>query len=651
LIDIGRITAFDVETKGKAKTYGLQPCRALTGDAWLTTCAVAYPEPGDDLDIATESLVRPTVAQLGQWLDDVADAGHYVVCWNGPFDVGWLIALGLKAKVLRVNWLDGLLIQRHLVNAPKFRKEGQMSMGLKQAVERFLPDRAGYEDDIDYDDESPENISKLLTYNERDSRYTLWLTRHFIQQMPLDMQRCMLIEARSIPMVAEANVMGINVNPDACRTLGERLEETRRTSFVQLKMEHPEDIDEQVLASPKKLGEVLFKKWGLPVVELTDGGEASTNKATLKELALSDPRAKLVHDYREANNNKAKFVTGIIGGSKLVDGERVPVQGSLAYNGDGVVRPAARIFGTYTGRMTYGSKTGRGVEEVPTGIALHQWKRDKEFRRIIEPPEGYTLLEFDFAGQEFRWMGVESGDPTMLALCEPGEDPHAYMAGRATGLQYEWIRDEAEKGNPDAKNPRQLGKVANLSLQFRTYPRTLVRVAAVQFDVKLSLEEATALRANYLTTYKAVPRYWKRQIAMARQRGYVETLAGRRVNLGEPDTWTWTDDEGKPQDYVWGHESTAINFPIQGVGADQKYLAMLVLRDALPRVNGRFYYELHDGLFVVVPTDSRTEKTAHELRHLLSNLPYKRAWGVDLPIKFPVDGKMGPSWGDLKGLT
>lgn len=181
--------------------------------------------------------------------------------------------------------------------------------------------------------------------------------------------------------------------------------------------------------------------------------------------------------------------------------------------------------------------------------------------------------------------------------------------------------------------------------QYRTSARTLVRVAATQHKLKLTPDEALNVWKTYRSTYPGVKNYWKRQIAMARQYGYVTTLAGRRVELGTPDTWVYSDDG----DATWSHESTAINFPIQGIGADQKYLALLVLRDYLPRVNGRFYFELHDGLFVVVP-DEHAERAAHEIKQLLSHLPYKKAWGVTLPIEFPVDVKRGKSWGSLKEL-
>jgi DNA polymerase-1 len=161
----------------------------------------------------------------------------------------------------------------------------------------------------------------------------------------------------------------------------------------------------------------------------------------------------------------------------------------------------------------------------------------------------------------------------------------------------------------------------------------------VQFHLLLADHEARRVHSSYRRAYPGAVRYWAKQIEHVTQYGYVDTIAGRRINLLKGDEW-----ESK---HKWPIESTAINGPIQGSGADQKYLAMAVLRDYLPTVDGRFYYELHDGLFVVIP-DQYAERAVHEIKHLLSNLPYKSAWGVDLPVQFPVDAKVGKSWGDLK---
>lgn len=639
MIDPTNIMAFDVETKGNRPNYGLQPWRAVTGDAWITTCATASWYDGK---ITAAGYERPSPEFLMGVLNIAAELGRYVVCWNAPFDVAWLLAygrlkpeLGIRELVYRTKWIDGLLLYRHVINAPRFKPEGRVSLSLKPAVAKFLPRFAGYEEDIDYDDESPENIAKLLKYNKRDSAFTLALTAALLKSLNPAQLRAALIEARCIPDVAEANLEGIKLNARACEVLGERLEEQRRLAYMTLKMKHPQEVSEEVLASPAQLRQLMFKQWGLPVVELTDTGEASTNKKTLTELAVFDERAKLVHEYRDAAYCKAKFADSPIA--------------SLAYNEGEFSHPIARIFGTYTSRMTYGSKTGKGVAEVPTGVALHQWKRDPEFRRIIEPPEGYDLIEFDFAGQEFRWMAVESNDPQMLQLCQPGEDAHAFMGAKIAGLNYRWLQDNAGK-DKEAKAKRQLGKVGNLSLQYRTSPGTLISVAAVQYQVKLTPIEAKAIWSTYRTTYRKVPDYWKRQIKQAQALGYVTTLAGRKLELGFPDSWAWIDEAGNRQDWKWGHESAAINFPIQGVGGDQKYLALLCMHDLCARYGARFYYELHDGMFYICPKD-RSEAFAHEGKALLSNLPYDKAWGVKLPIQFPVDGKRGPSWGELKEFS
>lgn len=903
LIPRSKLEAFDIETWGRQDLYALEPCRALTGDAWLTSCAWARYESGEP---TTYGKREPDVEFLRRYLKDVAERGVYVVAWNAPFDVAFLIALGLRDEAFRVKWLDGLVLQRHLNNAPKFRPLGQLSMGLKEVTERRWPERAGYNEDITFNPTTQAEWDALVHYNREDTRNTLELTAEAIEAMTEAMLRNALIEARSIPLVADSIVSGIHMNRDAAATLGERLERDSISAFVTLRVMAPTPIGDdfdKVLASPKQLGELLYDQWGLPVLGYTDTGARSTNKEVLTELSVSHEIAKHVHAYREAKNNRTKFCEG--------------TRKSLDYNGDGCSRPQAKIFGTYTGRVTYSSKTGKGAGQVDSGVALHQWKRDKDFRNIIEPPPGYTLIEADFAGQEYRWMAVESGDPTMLGLCAPGEDPHSYMGARCTGEDYFALRTMVQLENAAAKAKRQFGKVANLSCcldsspvltdrgyvridevrltdklwdgvewvshggsvfqgvkevithdgitatpdhrvlvggqwvrldvasqhgwgidrasagfkettcgegsldcditrrvsppetsernasamrefeqpviqelrrtgdrvqvcvgerccavhtsapaardipgpghrpdrqqwtlragqpatgdasaepaqqarlesqrravglggnfqplcvehdavqatqwhnaradyrrsygggeqqaqgmahdpgqlrtartydildagprnrfvvngrivhncQYRTSARTLVRVAATQHKLKLTPDEALNVWKTYRSTYPGVKNYWKRQIAMARQYGYVTTLAGRRVELGTPDTWVYSDDG----DATWSHESTAINFPIQGIGADQKYLALLVLRDYLPRVNGRFYFELHDGLFVVVP-DEHAERAAHEIKQLLSHLPYKKAWGVTLPIEFPVDVKRGKSWGSLKEL-
>jgi DNA polymerase I-like protein with 3'-5' exonuclease and polymerase domains len=279
------------------------------------------------------------------------------------------------------------------------------------------------------------------------------------------------------------------------------------------------------------------------------------------------------------------------------------------------------------------------VGEVQISSALQQWKRDAAFRKLIRPPAGYTLLEYDFAGQEFRWMAVVSGDETMLSLCAPGEDAHAYMGASIRSLDYREFQSALKAGDKSAKAARQLGKVANLSLSYKTGAKRLQSVAWVQHGLRLSDAESQAIHRTYQTTYPKVPLYWQRQQHLARSQNYIENLLGRRVQFVPTG-------ERSPE-FEWSYGLTAINYPIQSMGAEQKLLAMFVLRQELPRFNGRFYFELHDAVFLIVP-DEVAEEASHYYKQVLSNLPYKKAWRLDLPVAFPVDGKMGRTWGDLK---
>lgn len=166
-------------------------------------------------------------------------------------------------------------------------------------------------------------------------------------------------------------------------------------------------------------------------------------------------------------------------------------------------------------------------------------------------------------------------------------------------------------------------------------------MARVQYDLTLTPQQAFQIHNTYKRTYKMVPEYWKRQKILSQQRTYISNLLGRRIHF-VPQT---ERDLGT----AWSYEATAINFPIQSMGAEQRYLALMVAKTYLPKYDAYFYFDMHDGMFFIAP-HAKAEALYRVLQPVLSNLPYKRAWDLDLPVRFPVDGKLGPSWGELKEL-
>ena len=117
----------------------------------------------------------------------------------------------------------------------------------------------------------------------------------------------------------------------------------------------------------------------------------------------------------------------------------------------------------------------------------------------------------------------------------------------------------------------------------------------------------------------------------------METFAGRRVQV----KGNWNGPK------AWSMGSTSINYRIQGTGADQKYLALQVLKPYLTEIGAYFAWDLHDGIYLYVPND-HVHAAARRIKQLLDHLPYRDAWGFTPPIPLPWDCKWGKSWGALK---
>lgn len=791
-----RVIGFDLETQGSRPEYALQPWRAREGKAWVSAAAWTK------ADASTGSLFTKTDT-IKAVLEPIVEKNLYVCGWNVTFDCAWLIALGLEELAFRIKWLDSMLLWRHLCVEPEgddIPAAKRKSYALEAAMHEFFPDEAGFKEFKDFHTQDPEQLKLLLHRCKEDTRFAVRLGEMFWQQLSPKQQQAALIEARCIPLVAKANVDGIWSSREHAEKLSERLvadgEAVKETLLSLcsdlvivesgLKPKELKALQEQNpsahlinLGSPQQLATLLFDIWGLPCEKQTKGtktnpeGNRSTDKYVLYELAFQDPRAKMLKEVREAKNNNTKYA--------------VATQKSLDYNGDGYIRPQARIFSTYSSRMTYSSDQKKKgdkdektkAERYQIGIALHQMKRGKDFRRLIRPPEGFSLVELDFAGQEFGWMAVASMDETMLLLREPGEDAHSYMGAQIAQMDYRELMRLVKEEDETAVFQRKLGKFciaegemvltdhglvaiekvsldmrvwdgiewvnhtgsvyqgvqrvikyrglsatpdhicataeglniplnliaaqnlsmmstgsgvtplryetsssliqprcalyqrvvptyditnagprhrytvsnylvsnSNLSFQYRVGPKTALMKARTDYEMDLDETFIKQILATYKATYKGVAGgpgvigYWAKAIYKAKMAGYAETFAGRRVQL--KGSWAGRD--------AWPMESTAINYPIQGTGGDQKYLALAVARNMLPKHNGHFYYELHDGIFFIFP-HNKAQKAAEDFRTALSNLPYKQAWGVDLPITFPVDAKISSeSWGDLKNI-
>jgi DNA polymerase I-like protein with 3'-5' exonuclease and polymerase domains len=589
-IDITKLDGFDLETSG------LQP---WNGEIY--TMAHYHTEG--------VTLREPSAEQLGAWLDNCKETGLTIVGWNVMFDIAWLIAKGLGDKVRQNKWLDAMLLLKRIDG---FRH----SYGLKTVVKEKWPQHADYAIDDFSKPETPEAWQTMLVYNLKDVIFTITLAKEYIGQMTDKELTMALIEAECLPELAQAWVDGIYIDEAALA----KLREENTAELVQLRLDL--GVSPKVVASPKQLAQLLYNEWGLPVLDRTEKGAPSTSKDALHKLAIyapQDDRIKNLLRMRKCKTTEGKYIEA--------------VEKSIALHGRNITHPQPQAGGTYTSRLTYSSKQGKGKDELQTGIALHQWSRDKRVRAELIPPPGYLLGEWDFSGQEMRLMADASQDETMLSLFLDNIDGHAFMGASIKSRDWKWVHEEQDN-DPEAKQIRLLGKFANLSLQYRIGVATIRIRALTQYGLNLSEADATLIRNKYALTYPGVLQYWVDSIKKAAERGYAETRGGHRIKL---------DDMSE-----YSNQQTAINFPIQGTGGDMKLLALSVLKNHFAELGVHFAWDLHDALFLYVPDDSRAVKTANFIQHTLSNLPYEKAWGWKPAVPLPVDGKLGKSWGSLK---
>lgn len=639
----GEITHNDLDTGEPTSAYALQPWRLQQGKGWITSGSIIRHDGPNGL-VKQFSQLFPTKEQIVAQLEYCVANGIFILGWNITFDVSWLMALGPEVEdlCLRINWLDGMLMERHYDIEPEYEfqtaKHKKKSYSLKGytkngevkpgAMQRWLPHVPLHNEGVKFHSREPADLARLQKYNDGDNVYTWIISKMIWEKLSPVQRRAVMIEAEAIPMVAQANLHGIVVDQLTVHHLGAKLDADAARLLKELE---PDGMREDIIRSPAKLGKLLFDDWQLPVLKENKSkveGKAntrSTDKEVLHELAFIDGRVKKIKEYRETLNARGKFCES--------------VDASVRYNENGRTHPTAKIFSTYTGRMTVDSKQGRGKDTAQIGYALHQMKRGEEYREFNTVEDGFDLVEFDAAGQEFRWMAIASGDPTMLNLCHDGEDAHSYMGAAIVGVPYRQLVADVAAKAPGAKDNRYLGKFANLSLQYRTSARKLRVKARVDYDIPLEMPEALRIHATYQREYPGVPVYWERQIAQVKQLGYVETFGGNRVAI----VGDWNGS------YGWSMGSTAINYRIQGTGADQKHLAMAVIKDYLRQVGGRFLFDLHDGLYLVIPTVIR-QKAVNEIKRLLDNLPYQQAWGFTPPIPMPWDGSVGKAWGRMKPI-
>jgi len=345
------------------------------------------------------------------------------------------------------------------------------------------------------------------------------------------------------------------------------------------------------LASPKQLGEILFDKLGIPVLKKTEKGAPSTKEEVLQELALDYPLPKVLLEHRGLAKLKSTYT------------DKLPV---MINSTTGRIHTSYHQAGTATGRL---SSSDPNLQNIPIRSA-----EGRRVRQAFIAAPGHKLVAADYSQIELRIMAHLSEDPSLLAAFKSGQDIHRATAAEVFGV----ATDEV------TADQRRSAKAINFGLIYGMSAFGLAR------QLTIGRKQAADYIELYFARYPGVQNYMNTIRHTAAERGYVETIFGRRLYLPEINARNGMRRQAA--------ERTAINAPMQGTAADIIKRAMVSIDDWLRQgtLKSRMIMQVHDELVLEVPES--------ELQLIQAGLIQRMESAAELLVPLVVDVGVGDNW-------
>ncbi len=398
------------------------------------------------------------------------------------------------------------------------------------------------------------------------------------------------IELPLARVLASMELLGVEVDSAALKDYGIMLDgriEEMQTAIYELAGETFN------INSPKQLGEILFEKLGLPARKKTKTGY-STNAEILEALADKHPIIPCILEYRKVAKLKSTYVDGLL---KVIAA-------------DGRIHSHFNQTDTRTGRL---SSTEPNLQNIPVRTEL-----GSQMRRFFRAQEGWTLMDADYSQIELRVLAHIAKDENMQSAFNSGEDIHTNTASQVFDLPPLFV-------TPDM---RRKAKAVNFGIVYGIGAFSLAQ------DIGVSVAEADLYIKNYLRTFAGVQQYMEDIVNFGKEKGYVETLYGRRRYLPELNA--------SNKNLVNFGKRVAMNTPIQGTAADIIKIAMIRVYDRLMKEQrkSRLILQIHDELIV--------ETAADEAEAVQKLLQEEMEAAASLSVKLSVEAKQGKTWFDAK---
>lgn len=341
--------------------------------------------------------------------------------------------------------------------------------------------------------------------------------------------------------------------------------------------------------SPKQLGVILFEKLQMPNGKKTKTGY-STAADVLERLAPDYPIVSEILEYRQLTKLKSTYADGL----------------ALCIAPDGRIHSTFNQTITATGRI---SSTEPNLQNIPIRMEL-----GRLIRKVFVPKDGYVFIDADYSQIELRVLAHMSGDQNLIAAYQHAEDIHRITASQVFHTPLEEVTD-LQRRNAKAVN---FGIVYGISS------------FGLSQDLSITRKEAEGYIASYFETYPGIKTFLDRLVTDAKEKGYAETMFGRRRPVPELSSSNFMQRS-------FG-ERIAMNSPIQGTAADIIKIAMIRVKQRLDReqLKSKLILQVHDELLI--------EAAADEEEYVKTLLAEEMCHAADLAVTLEVDVQSGKNW-------
>lgn len=435
-------------------------------------------------------------------------------------------------------------------------------------------------------------IEKAAPYASEDADITLQLHNVLWQKLSFEEDLVSVFEEIELPLspvLAKMEQFGVLIDSQKLAQQSQDL----ASRILELEREVHELAGEEFnLGSPKQLQEILYKKMDLPVLKKTPKGAPSTAEEVLQELAINYPLPKLLMEYRGLSKLKNTYTDKL---PKMINART------------GRVHTSYHQAIAATGRL---SSTDPNLQNIPI--------RTEEGRRVRQAfiaRDGYKIVAADYSQIELRIMAHLSGDKGLLNAFATGQDIHTATASEVFDTPIEEV----------TVDQRRNAKAINFGLIYG------MSAFGLSKQLNIPRHDAQKYMDLYFERYPMVLTYMEDTRQIAKEKGYVSTVFGRRLYLPEINASNGMRRKGA--------ERAAINAPMQGTAADIIKKAMLVVDqwiETLPFDDVRMIMQVHDELIFEI----KQQKLSEYQNKIISLM--EQAVQLDVPLI--VAAGVGENW-------